>query len=82
MLTTEWSQIQLDKMQTVTPRRLAPKPDKAALIGEYVGKPLDALRTPAFVIDRSIFAQNCARMHQNAKNWGAGFRAHIKTHKV
>jgi hypothetical protein len=69
-------------MHTATPRHLASKPDKKALVEEYVGKPLQALRTPAFVIDRSIFAQNCARMHENARNWRAGFRAHIKTHKV
>jgi D-serine deaminase-like pyridoxal phosphate-dependent protein len=40
------------------------------------------LRTPAFIIDRAVFAKNCARMHANAKEWGAAFRAHIKTHKV
>ena len=34
------------------------------------------------VIDRSIFAQNCARMHEKAARWGASFRAHLKTHKV
>lgn len=69
-------------MQTTTPRHLANLPEKSALAAEFVGKPLQALRTPAFIIDRTLFADNCARMHENAKEWGAGFRAHIKTHKV
>lgn len=69
-------------MQTTTPRQFASFPDKKALAAEYVGKPLQALRTPAFVIDRAVFAKNCARMHESAKQWGADFRAHIKTHKV
>ncbi|EGN92534.1 hypothetical protein SERLA73DRAFT_172763 [Serpula lacrymans var. lacrymans S7.3] len=34
------------------------------------------------VVDRAIFADNCARMHQNARDWGANFRAHLKTHKT
>lgn len=57
-------------------------PDKAALVERFKGKSLDGLRTPAMVIDRSIFADNCAKMHVKAKEWGAGFRAHLKTHKV
>src|ERR1700729_1125709 len=57
-------------------------PQKQELLNEFVGKPLKALRTPAMVIDRHIFAQNCARMHEKAAQWGASFRAHLKTHKV
>ncbi|TFY79655.1 hypothetical protein EWM64_g4354 [Hericium alpestre] len=68
--------------QTTTPYQLLSLPQKDALAKEFVGKPLNELRTPAFVIDRSIFAQNCARMHQKAADWGAGFRAHVKTHKT
>ncbi|KAI6047664.1 putative serine dehydratase domain-containing protein [Pisolithus marmoratus] len=56
--------------------------DKDALVKEFVGKPLDALRTPALVVDRTAFKENCTKMHQNAKNWGASFRAHLKTHKT
>ncbi len=69
-------------VQTKTPCNLGGKPDKEALINEFKGKPLNALRTPAAVIDRAVFAQNCAKMHENAKQWGASFRAHVKTHKV
>lgn len=57
-------------------------PDKEALLAEFQGKPIQGLRTPAAVIDRSVFAQNCARMHEKAKEWDTDFRAHVKTHKV
>ncbi|KAJ3507761.1 hypothetical protein NMY22_g16829 [Coprinellus aureogranulatus] len=52
------------------------------LKAEYVGKTLDDVPTPAFVIDRGIFEENCAAMIRKAKEWGAGFRAHLKTHKT
>jgi len=68
--------------QTYTPYQLSGVPQKQALINEFRGKPLSALRTPAVVIDRSVFVQNCAKMHNNAKEWGASFRAHVKTHKT
>ncbi|KAF8898779.1 putative serine dehydratase domain-containing protein [Infundibulicybe gibba] len=60
----------------------AGRPSKEALRQAFVGKSLDDLRTPALVIDRKLFALNCARMHNNAKTWGAEFRAHLKTHKT
>lgn len=68
--------------QTTTPIHLLLGPSKEALRSEFVGKPLDGIRTPALVIDRSLFAQNCTSMHQRAAEWGATFRAHLKTHKV
>ncbi|KZT30548.1 hypothetical protein NEOLEDRAFT_1082625 [Neolentinus lepideus HHB14362 ss-1] len=68
--------------QTTTPFDLARLPDKQALVNEFVGKPIKSLRTPAMVIDRAAFADNCARMHQNAKDWGASFRGHVKSHKT
>jgi len=73
----------MDKIsQTETPYDFMTLPDKAALVERFKGKSLDGLRTPAMVIDRSIFADNCAKMHVKATEWGAGFRAHLKTHKV
>lgn len=69
-------------VQTKTPYHISRGPEKQALVDEFKGKPLNALRTPAVVIDRAAFAKNCARMHQHAKQWGADFRAHVKTHKV
>jgi len=68
--------------QTQTYHQLTSLPSKSALVDQFVGKPLNGLRTPAFVIDRGVFASNCANMHQKAKDWGASFRAHLKTHKV
>lgn len=68
--------------QTRTPHHLLALPQKSALTATFRGQPLDALRTPAVVIDRAVFAANCARMHANATQWGAAFRAHVKTHKV
>lgn len=72
----------MSSYNTSTPHELLNLPKKDELVKEFVGKPLESLRTPAFVIDRAVFAKNCARMHENAQQWGAGFRAHLKTHKV
>jgi hypothetical protein len=68
--------------QTHTPYHFMTRPSKDALVREFVGRSLDALRTPAMIIDRKVFADNCAAMHAKAKEWGTGFRAHLKTHKV
>ena len=68
--------------QTRTPINLIVTPSKQALVDEFKGKPFSALRTPALVVDRSVFARNCERMHETAKVWGADFRAHVKSHKV
>ena len=68
--------------QTSTPFHLVGRSQKPALVAEFAGKHLRELRTPALVIDRSVFAKNCAKMHTNAAGYGAEFRAHIKTHKV
>ncbi|KAL6309925.1 putative serine dehydratase domain-containing protein [Sparassis latifolia] len=69
-------------IQTRTPFHISAKPEKQELVDEYRGKTLNALRTPALVIDRAIFAKNCAEMHEHAKQWGASFRAHVKSHKT
>lgn len=70
-------------MQTLlSPRYISGSPDKKALSDAFVGRPVASLRTPALVVDRAIFAADCALMHQNVISWGADFRAHIKTHKV
>ncbi len=39
------------------------------------------LTTPAFLVDRSIVARNCARMRGKARESGVAFRPHVKTHK-
>lgn len=68
--------------QTTTPYKILTEPDKDALVQLYANKPLSSLRTPAFIINRDIFAKNCDEMHRKAREWGAHFRAHVKTHKV
>lgn len=40
------------------------------------------LKTPAFLVDRNIVEQNCARMLAKAKASGVAFRPHVKTHKT
>ncbi|KAI0735103.1 hypothetical protein C8Q76DRAFT_610134 [Earliella scabrosa] len=68
--------------QSRTPYHISGKPEKQDLVDEYKGKNLDALRTPALIIDRAVFARNCAKMHDLAKSLGARFRAHVKSHKT
>ncbi|KAG9314332.1 ras family-domain-containing protein [Chiua virens] len=70
--------------QTRTPRQFLTglTPSKDVLAKEFVGKHINELRTPAFVVDRAAFRDNCTKMHQSAKGWGANFRAHLKTHKT
>lgn len=67
---------------TETPYDFVALPSKEKLVQHFVGKDLDGLRTPALIIDRRRFAENCAAMHSKAKEWVTGFRAHLKTHKV
>jgi D-serine deaminase-like pyridoxal phosphate-dependent protein len=40
------------------------------------------LKTPAFLVDRNIVEQNCARMREKARRSGVAFRPHVKTHKT
>lgn len=68
--------------QTETPFDFATLPSKSKLVGHFVGKGLDELRTPAMIINRKVFAENCAAMHSKAREWGTAFRGHLKTHKV
>jgi D-serine deaminase-like pyridoxal phosphate-dependent protein len=58
------------------------KPDAVALRAEYVGKSLEEIPTPAFVVNRKIVEDNCKRMLDRSRRLGASFRAHVKTHKT
>jgi D-serine deaminase-like pyridoxal phosphate-dependent protein len=40
------------------------------------------LQTPAFLVDRNIVEQNCARMREKALASDVFFRPHVKTHKT
>lgn len=44
-----------------------------------MGQPLSALRTPALIVDRKKFKDNCERVVSNAKERGMKFRAHVKS---
>ncbi len=62
-----------------TPLELMRLPLAGALRDEFVGRPLSALRTPALLIDRSVFAENCRLMGEKVEALGLRFRAHIKS---
>lgn len=56
--------------------------NKEELKKEYVGKTIQQVPTPGFVIDEAIFEKNCNRMLDRASDIGVTFRAHVKTHKT
>jgi D-serine deaminase-like pyridoxal phosphate-dependent protein len=68
--------------QTTTTHELLTLPSKDKLCQAFIGKPLSALRTPAAIIDRTIFQRNCQSMANKVESHGMRFRAHIKTHKT
>ncbi len=51
------------------------------LIGAYVGKPLEALPTPALVLDAVLFEKNLQNMAELCAARGLALRPHIKSHK-
>ncbi|WVQ77850.1 hypothetical protein IAR50_007547 [Cryptococcus sp. DSM 104548] len=69
-------------MSTTTPLSLYALPDKKQLQAAFVGAPLSSLRTPALIVDRKVFKDNCERVTGEAKARGMDFRAHVKTHKT
>ncbi|WVQ99765.1 hypothetical protein IAU59_006907 [Kwoniella sp. CBS 9459] len=69
-------------MATSTHLSLYSMPSKSALVDTFVGKKLTELRTPALVVDRKVFKDNCERVTGEAKRRGMIFRAHVKTHKT
>lgn len=64
---------------TFTPLSLLSLPDKSALVDAFVGKDISALRTPALIVDRTRFRQNCERVTSQAEKRGMRFRAHVKS---
>jgi D-serine deaminase-like pyridoxal phosphate-dependent protein len=42
---------------------------------------LQAVATPAFLVDRTIVQRNCDAMREKARASGVAFRPHVKTHK-
>lgn len=49
---------------------------------QFVGKDIQQLPAPAVIIDVAKVKKQCAQMLEAAATLGAGFRAHVKTHKV
>jgi D-serine deaminase-like pyridoxal phosphate-dependent protein len=68
--------------QTSTTHRLMALPSKDELCEAFVGQPISSLRSPAAIIDRSIFKSNCQAMADKVRDNGLKFRAHVKTHKT
>jgi D-serine deaminase-like pyridoxal phosphate-dependent protein len=66
-------------MQTTTPLSLLTLPSKDALVKEFVGKDINSLRTPALIVDKSVFKKNCERVTKETERRGMGFRAHVKS---
>ena len=56
-----------------------PLPDKQALVKAYKGAKIDTLRTPALIIDKKRFKDNCDRVTKEAYNRGLLFRSHVKS---
>lgn len=57
-------------------------PSKDALVKEFVGKKLSTLRTPALIVDRKTFKDNCERVTRETEKRGMKFRAHVKSESV
>ena len=66
-------------IQTKTPTALLALPSKEALVEEFVGKRLSSLRTPALIVDRKRFKENCERVTSETEKRGMKFRAHVKS---
>lgn len=47
-----------------------------------IGQSMADMSTPALVIDRAVFARNCAEIRKRAELWNWRFRADIGSHKV
>jgi hypothetical protein len=65
--------------QTRTPTALLALPSKDALVREFVGKRLSSLLTPALIVDRKRFKENCERVTRETEKRGMKFRAHVKS---
>lgn len=48
----------------------------------YIGKPIEALPTPALLISKPVLENNVKRLHGDVEQLGIGFRPHVKTLKV
>lgn len=58
------------------------KKKKMANKDAAIGKPINEVVTPAFIISLPILTKNTSNMIENAKRLGVELRPHVKTHKV
>jgi hypothetical protein len=66
-------------VSTFTPLSHLTLPSRAALQDEFVGRKLTTLRTPALVVDRAGFKENCRYVADEVGKRGMTFRAHVKS---
>ncbi|EKD02606.1 hypothetical protein A1Q2_03032 [Trichosporon asahii var. asahii CBS 8904] len=64
---------------TFTPFELLRLPSKSALVEEFQGRKLDELRTPALILNRTAFAENCSHVAKAVEALGLEFRMHVKS---
>lgn len=64
---------------TFTPLTQMLLPQESALRDEFVGRKLSELRTPALIVDRKAFKENCDFVTTQTKAKGMAFRAHVKS---
>ena len=57
-------------------------PSRQSLLSLFKGKQVRDIQTPALIIDRKIFVENCKKMKTALDTLEWHFRAHIKTHKT
>ena len=57
------------------------KPPLSEALQQLVGRPVDAIDTPALVVDLDAMQRNLARMAEFARKHGMRWRAHAKMHK-
>lgn len=64
---------------TFTPFELLRLPSKTALVEEFEGRKLDQLRTPALILNRTAFTENCNHVAKAVESLGLEFRMHVKS---
>ncbi|KAJ3182099.1 hypothetical protein HDU87_000446 [Geranomyces variabilis] len=61
---------------------MRPSYAKDALLQQYAGLPVDALRSPALLVDRKKVKHNCRELLDAVQRAGLEARVHVKTHKT
>ena len=62
-------------------REMKPTPELPAALRALIGKGVDAIDTPALVIDLDAMQRNITRMADFARKHGIRWRPHAKMHK-